>query len=530
MSGVPDGLRVRAIADPHRPGFHFTSPAAWLNDPNGLCERDDGFHLFYQYNPAAPRHGDIHWGHALSVDLVHWLDRPVALEPSPGPDSGGCWSGVLVETPEGPALVYSGHDPQSLPTQTCCVARPACPVGVDRWAKDPANPVVAGPPTGLDVLQMRDHCVWCDEEGQWHQVMGAGLRGRGGALLHYTSPDLREWTFVGTMLVDDERTAGGAFVGTTWECPDVFALPGASGVGGSGAAAGGAPGAGPGPASGEGGDVFVFSAWDEGRTVQSVYLTGTRAEGRFVPDAPARVLDLGLRHYYAPQSFLARDGRRLQFGWMQEARPQEALDAAGWSGAMSLPRVLGRGPDGGIVAAPAREVDALRVGVPELSRVDEGDAVTLATRGAQLDLEALVVLGEGGVFELDVLATPDGAERTRVVLEHRPGSDGAWLRLDRSISRVPALAEGYDERPLGGAVALGGGGGVRLRVIVDHSVVEVFANGRPLTARVYPSRGDATGVRVGVSGSGTRVEDVRVWAMARAEQEERSMFPHSSAQ
>ena len=90
-------LAARAALDPHRPAFHFVAPAGWLNDPNGLTQRDGWYHLFYQYNPFAAVHDRIHWGHARSTDLVHWEHLPIALEPGDGPDVDGCWSGVLVD-------------------------------------------------------------------------------------------------------------------------------------------------------------------------------------------------------------------------------------------------------------------------------------------------------------------------------------------------------------------------------------------------------------------------------------------------
>jgi beta-fructofuranosidase len=74
-------MEERARADPHRPHFHFVSPAGWLNDPNGVGQWNGRYHLFYQHNPDAAVHANIHWGHASSDDLVHWTDEPIALTP-----------------------------------------------------------------------------------------------------------------------------------------------------------------------------------------------------------------------------------------------------------------------------------------------------------------------------------------------------------------------------------------------------------------------------------------------------------------
>ena len=156
LATVPqDELVARAEADPHRPRFHFVSPAGWLNDPNGVSQWNGTYHLFYQYNPEGAFHHRILWGHATSTDLVNWADQPVALEPSEGPDADGCWSGVLVDDGGTPTLVYSGrHGERELP----CVA-----VGSPdllTWTKAPENPVIPAPPAGVDVTAYRDHCVW----------------------------------------------------------------------------------------------------------------------------------------------------------------------------------------------------------------------------------------------------------------------------------------------------------------------------------------------------------------------------------
>src|SRR5690606_29698033 len=160
-----DTLRELAVADPLRPRYHFTSPAGWLNDPNGTCQRDGVFHLFYQYNPESPQHRSIQWGHATSTDLVRWRDLPIALAPSEGPDAEGCWSGVLVDDGGSPVIVYSGH---AEGRQTACLAYGD--ESLTSWTKEPGNPVLERP-EGVEVTEFRDHAVW-REGGAWRQIIG----------------------------------------------------------------------------------------------------------------------------------------------------------------------------------------------------------------------------------------------------------------------------------------------------------------------------------------------------------------------
>lgn len=468
-------LVERAERDRHRPAFHFVSPAAWLNDPNGLTQRDGWYHLFYQYNPTAPVHHRIHWGHARSTDLVHWEHLPIALEPSDGPDAGGCWSGVLVDDDGVPTLVYSGHHDG---VELACVA--TGDEDLVEWTKDAANPVIAARPADLDLVAFRDHCVW-REDGRWRQIVGSGIRGVGGTALLYESDDLRSWRYVGPLLVGDhtaqERTADD-WTGTMWECIDLFRVDDA--------------------------DALVFSAWDDEVTHHPLYWSGTYRGDTFAPTALHR-LDLGGRFFYAPQSFRDESGRRIMFGWMQEGRSDAAAVAAGWSGVMSLPRVVTARPDGSLHQAPAPEIELLREPL-----LFDGDAGEVASRvaGIQLDLELGVRLEDGGSVELTVLATPDGAERTVYRLERRGGE--AHLSLDRGSS---SLDDGTDAKRLSGAVPLEDGDTVRLRVLVDHSALEAFANGVPLAARAYPTRDDATGVSVAFDRAQA---SMRAWPMAAA--------------
>src|SRR5512143_2626508 len=130
-------------ADRHRPRFHFLPERNWMNDPNGLIQWKGQYHLFYQYNPNGPFHGTIHWGHAVSGDLVHWAHLPVALAPTPdGPDKDGCWSGCAVDNGGVPTLIYTGVHPQ-----TQCLAW--SDDDLLTWKKHAGNPVLPAPPPQL---------------------------------------------------------------------------------------------------------------------------------------------------------------------------------------------------------------------------------------------------------------------------------------------------------------------------------------------------------------------------------------------
>src|SRR6266567_3829630 len=95
--------------DPQRPQFHLLPPANWMNDPNGPIFWKGKYHMFYQYNPNGAFWGTMHWGHAISSDMVHWRHLPVALAPTPGgPDADGCFSGTALINDSEVTVLYTG--------------------------------------------------------------------------------------------------------------------------------------------------------------------------------------------------------------------------------------------------------------------------------------------------------------------------------------------------------------------------------------------------------------------------------------
>ncbi len=507
-------LSVDRPRDRHRPAYHFTPPVGWMNDPNGLSQIGDTYHLFYQSNPYGPQHNRIHWGHAVSTDLVHWEDRPVALVPlDEGPDVEGCWSGVLVKTDEGPAFVYSGRNTQVGTTQNCCLAWPKDKENLDWFVQDPANPVIPDPPAEVPALEMRDHCVW-REGDTWHQVMGAGLPAtasenpspKRGALMHFTSKDFHAWDFAGVMLDGSKLEPGEADPATTWECPDIFDVPGAPGPEG---------------VNTPGRTVFAWSAWHEEVTLHTTYILGEKSTNSFTPTTTPRYMDLGLRHFYAPQSLKLDDGRRIHFGWSQEGLDDSVVPQSDWFGTMSLPRELWAEGDV-LLSRPVAEVDELRAGDPEVVSLEGALHRVLETHSVQTDTVGTVILAPGGELTIDVLAAADGSERTRIRLARAAdaGTSEITLSMDRSQTRDATVLPHYDEKFLSGAIDTDESGTVELRILVDHSIIEIFANGRPLTARAYPASAKSNGIVVETNSDAT-VSKLSTWTMATAEQEER---------
>jgi len=483
-------MRAALGDDPHRPQYHFTAPANWMNDPNGLIHWEGVHHLFYQYNPDSPLHGNIHWGHAASTDLVHWEDWSIALAPTPGsPDADGVYSGCAVDDNGVPSLIYSGNrrvpgsDPPAR-VQRTCVATSA-----DRlrtWTKDPGNPVIAETPPGLDLVQYRDPSVW-KEGDTWYQVTGAGFPDVGGTALIYRSNDLRHWEYLHPLCVGDVHRTEPIWTGTMWECPQFFALDDTH--------------------------VLLISAWDRG-TKTTPYLTGDYADHRLTPRVEG-LLDLGWS-FYAPQSYRDDLGRRIMFGWLREERPTADLVAAGWAGAMSVPRILTAHTDGTLRYAPAPELEALRgehVHLADMAVTPAAGDLLGGLRGNRMEIITEIAAGDAETFGLLVARSPDGAEETRIVYDRARGE----LAVDRTRSSAAATP---DRPVVGGKCPLDHGNTLRLHIFLDGSIVEVFANDRAcLTARIYPSRPDSVEIDLFAHGGGAHLRALDCWTMASIWQE-----------
>jgi beta-fructofuranosidase len=441
----------------HRPRYHFTPPPSWINDPKPFFW-DGAYHVYFQYCPGVPYSATKHWGHAVSRDLAHWEELPVALAPTPGgPDADGCWTGCVVEDGGAFRILYTGIPRLTRPRfdQVQCLATSTDLVS---WTKYPGNPVIAArqQPAGFGDT-FRDPCAW-KEGDTWYCVVGGNLPEgddpyRNGAAFLYRSPDLIRWEYLHPLYVGPAARD---------ECPDFF------------------------PLEGPGGRKWVLLS-SRGETGWAI---GRYQHHRFEPET-AGTVDDGL--YYAAKTLLDDRGRRILFGWVREGRPREASVAAGWSGTFALPRVLSVLPDGALGQEPAPELAALRGAHRAYGGFSLGGGDGEQDGGTVLD-----VPGGDGV-EVLVRFAPSEARTFGLAVQ---GTDE--ILYDRAAGTLAG-------RPL----TLGPQEPLTVHVYVDRSVIEVFAHGRlGKTIRTYHDPGDNPDVlRLIARGGAVTVESLDVWQM-----------------
>jgi beta-fructofuranosidase len=449
-----------------------------MNDPNGPLQWKDEYHLFYQYNPNGAFWGTMHWGHARSKDLVHWEHLPIALAPTPGgPDKDGVFSGSAFVNQGVPTLVYTGVNPE-----VQCLATS---LDMIHWKKFSTNPVIAGPPPGLHLTGFRDPSVW-KEGDTWLMTIGAGFKGKGGAVLLYGSKDAIYWDYLHTLC---ERSAflsqpsndwpadDPVATGEMWECPDFFPL----------------------------GEKYALLISTQGFVF---YLIGSYRNRKFQAEVQGRA-DLG-GHLYAAKSMRDNKGRRILWGWIREARSETAYRAAGWAGVMALPRVLTLRPDGRLGIEPAEELKALRHNHRQMasgSVTRSTSALLEHVRGDSLEILAEFDPGDAEEFGVRIRGAPDGSEQTSLICSRKERR----LYLD---GRQSSLSSDAQLGVQGGQFELRPDERLLLQVFLDGSVVEVFANGRAcLTERIYPTRADSLGVGLLARGGSARLISMDIWDM-----------------
>lgn len=459
----------KKIAKEERPDFHVSTRVGWLNDPNGFSYYKGEYHLFYQYHPYNSHWGPMHWGHVVSRDLLHWEYLPAALAPDISYDKDGCFSGSAVELPDGrQMLMYTGVSKEPQPdgsirdVQTQCIA---VGDGVD-YEKYAGNPVLdwKNLPEGGSRFDFRDPKVWREEDGTYRCVAGNYTEEHDGQILMFESQDGFHWEYKMTVDRNHER------FGRMWECPDFFPL--------------------------DGKQVLITSPQDmlpqgfeyhNGNGTLCLIGTMNQETGEFVEEKNQAV-DYGI-DFYAPQTIVAPDGRRIMIGWMQNwdtcnmHSPEQP-----WFGQMSLPRELSI-KDGRLIQKPIRELETMRRNRTEYSNVVVQDVMKLdGVKGRRIDMEITLRPGDPEHMYQKFAVRFAQNELYHTSISFRPHE--SVVKIDRKFagSRRAII---HQRRCL----VRDQEGVLKLRLIMDRFSVEVFVNDgeHVLSATMYTEQ-EADGI------------------------------------
>ncbi len=469
-----------------RPAFHATPTIGWMNDPNGFSIYKGEYHLFYQYHPYSNEWGPMHWGHLKTRDFIKWERLPAAIAPDESYDASGCFSGSAIEMPDGrQLLMYTGVQRSRnaegfiQDVQTQCVA-----IGDGlNYEKLDCNPVLdkKNLPEGGSTVDFRDPKIWREDAGAYYAVVGNRTEDGSGAILLFRSADAVAWEFVRML----DRCSNQ--YGKMWECPDFFPLDGRQ---------------------------VLLTSPQEMRPVGLEFHAGNGTLcliGDYEPNGKGftrqyvQAIDYGL-DFYAPQTLLTPDGRRVMIAWMQNwdtvgAKPHHCR----WFGQTILPRELSV-RDGRLIQNPVRELETYRRNRMLLQNIPVSGEVNLpGIQGRTLDMTVTVhPIGNESYRWFRIRVAKDGEHET--IIRYRP--DQGTVKIDRTRSGI-----NQDIVHTRSFLVRYQGGEIKLRLILDRFSVELFVNdGEQAASTVIYTRQEADAISF--EAGGTVLMDVEKYDLA----------------
>ena len=429
---------VTNYQEDNRGQFHFSPRAGWMNDPNGLVYYKGEYHMYFQHNPHGLQWDTMHWGHATSTDLVHWVQKPIALEPGVHP--GNLWSGGgIVDTAnvsglktgsEDPIIVYSGTD------------------GVQIfYSNDGGNTFQAyekGARVAVPDGTSRDPKVTYDPAShKWTMVVWSD--GGGNGVNIYTSTDLLHWTFASRF------SAGWLF-----ECPDLVQLP----------------------VDGNAADKrWVLS------DASGEYVVGDLTDGKFTTDwtQPQR-MDLG-RNYYAALTFTnVPDDKVIQLAW------QNGNEGTIWTGNMTFPVQLGltKLPEGlRVTRNPVDQLASIRTGTKtykgQTLTADKANALLNGVQADTYEIEAEVDVARSDAsrFGLRLHTSPNGTYDRQVEYDKAAGTlNGLPLPARNGVVKLHLLVDRGQLEVFGNDGTLSASENDNFDTLPGGNGVQLYANGR----------------------------------------------------
>ncbi|RSK28737.1 glycoside hydrolase family 32 protein [Bacillus sp. HMF5848] len=450
----------------YRHTYHLMPECGWMNDPNGFSLFNGEYHLFYQHYPYDSIWGPMHWGHAVSTDLIKWTHKPIALKPDEDYDRNGVFSGSGLQVENEHWLYYTGHIDSYLDTvydenfkkksqadsqgdtspyirQVQCLAKSKDGTTYHKYEH---NPIIGSEqiPPGIRIEDFRDPKVW-QNNGTYYMVVGAKSIDHIGHVLFYTSQDGIAWEYLNDLTLGKEY-------GTVWECPDIFEL--------------------------DGKHVLLFSPQEKprvGHNFENIHSTMALV-GQFEYETGTfavefeQELDQGF-DFYAPQSLLTAEGKRVMIGWMNMWDMKYPLHELrhDWNGSMSLPRELSL-KNGKLIQKPYHTIESYQKNEVQLRdlRID-GEYNNSSLSGKSQHLNIAFDMTESNIFKIECLKG-DCESISMTFYKNRNE-----MVLDRRASNYPIenlrICNDYNR-----SQHINLTNKVKLDIFLDVSSIEIFVN------------------------------------------------------
>ena len=499
-------LRNKLLGDPHRPGYHFVSPEGRCGpfDPNAAIFWKGRYHLMYIIQTTKGHS----WGHVSSSDLVHWRRHKPSLQPDEGDkgDKGIFSGGIFLDKNGVPTITYWGLGHRKVRgIRGICLAT-STDKNLDNWTKNPNNPVIASTgfgyaahnvgKAGESIYGSADPSAIWIKDGKYYVLTGNllvlrqfGQKGKqakhlGDTLYLLVSDDMVKWKYMHQFYKSDRKWTR---ADEDNMCPEFFPLP----------------------ATPEGGK-------DSGRhmilcishNLGCRYYIGKYENDRFIPELHERMTWVD-QMFFAPETFADANGRRIMWAWVFEGRSHKTRNKYGWSGTMSLPRVLWLGKDNTLRMRPVKELASLRYNakkIADMSVKADTEIPLKGVSGNSIEISLDIAGGSARQFGVKVCCSPDGKEQTLIYYD----AADKKLKVD---TRKSSLGEG-PKKIEAAPFELKAGEPLKLRIFVDKAVVEVFANDRQAIARtIYPTGKDSTAVKLFANGGAIKASNIQAWDM-----------------
>ena len=437
----------------HRPLFHFTPAAHWMNDPNGMVFYNNKYHLFYQYYPDSTVWGPMHWGHAVTSDLVHWTHKPIALFPD---SLGYIFSGSAVADVNNTSgfgkdgkvplvAIFTHHDPQGEKAGKNTYQNQSIAYSIDdgeTWKKYDSNPVLKNP----GIRDFRDPKVsWHEPTKKWIMTLATLDR-----ITFYSSPDLKHWS---------KESEFGEKVGAhggVWECPDLFSL------------------------KYDGKDVWILfvsinpGGPNGGSATQ--YFTGGFDGHTFTPyQTDTRWIDYGPDDY-AGVTWSNTGERKIFLAWMSNWQYANVVPTVKWRSATTTPRELSLQKINDkyyVSSLPVKEMETLH-----------GQKIDIRDNVAKLGGGAILHMTAGAMEDFSIVLSNDSSQKT--VVGYDKGKNEYYV--DRTASGKTSFEKGFASRTVAPRLAVTDSADIML--VIDVASVELFADGGAtvMTAIFFPDK------------------------------------------